>query len=126
MEKNALLEIKRADVGKDIGHEEGYKMVTAYREANPDAVPGYFIGREILEKVLNQPDCVGITFRKALNDAGEEHLVYTGVNTDGKDILAYPVITPNGDIENHDGIVGDRIIWDWDIFFPPKPKPSES
>lgn len=125
MKKNALLETKRADVGEDIGHEEGYRMVSAYREANPEAVPGYFIGRNILEKVLNQPGCIGITFRKALNEAGEEHLVYTGVDADGKDILTYSVVTTTGDIEKHDGIVGDRIIWDWDILFPPKPpKPS--
>lgn len=125
MKKNALLETKRADVGQDIGQEEGYKMVSAYREANPEAVPGYFIGRNILEKVLNQPGCIGISFRKALNEAGEEHLVYTGVDAEGKDILTYSVVTPVGDIEQHNGIVGDRIIWDWDIFFPPKPpKPT--
>lgn len=124
MNQNALLEKKRADVGKDIGHEEGYKMVNAYREANPEAVPGHFIGRDILEKILNQPGCVGISFRKGLNESGEEHLVYTGVGEDGKDIFTFSVVTPSGTIELKDGIVADRTIWDWDIFFPPKPKPQ--
>lgn len=123
MNQNALLEIKKADVGADIGHEEGYKMVTAFREANPQAVPGFFIGRNILEQILNQPGCVGISYRKGLNEAGEEHLVYTGVDAEGNDILTYSVVTTAGDIQTENGIVADRTIWDWDILFPPdKPK----
>ncbi len=121
MNQNALLEIKKAEVGADIGHKEGHKMVTAFREAHPDAVPGFFIGRNILEQILNQPGCVGITYRKGLNEAGEEHLVYTGVDADGKDILTYAVVTTAGDIQVENGIVADRTIWDWDILFPPDP-----
>lgn len=125
MKRNALLETRTADVGEDIGREEGYKMVSAYREANPEAVPGHFIGRDILEQILNQPGCVGISFRKGLNEAGEEHLVYTGVGADGKDILTYSVVTPVGDIEFQNAIVADKSIWDWTILFPPKPKDPE-
>lgn len=124
MKQETFEQVKRADVGKDIGHEEGYKMVTAYREANPGAVPGHFIGRDILEKILNQPGCIGISFRKGLNEKGEEHLVYTGVGKDGKDILTYSVVTPIGDIKHYDAIVADRTIYDWNILFPPKPKPT--
>lgn len=121
MNQNALLEIKKADVGADIGHEEGYKMVTAFREAHPEAVPGFFIGRNILEQILNQPGCTGITYRKGLNEAGEEHLVYTGVDADGNDILTYSVVTTAGDIQVENGIVADKTILDWDILFPPDP-----
>lgn len=125
MNQKTLQEVKKADVGKDIGHEEGYKMVTAYREANPEAVPGHFVGRTILEAILAQPGCVGISFRKGLNDAGEEHLVYTGVDKEGKDILSFPVVTPIGDIQLQHAIVADKSIWDWSILFPPKPpKPA--
>lgn len=124
MNQKALLETKRADVGEDIGHEEGYKMTNAFREAHPEAIPGHYIGREILEKILNQPGCIGISFRKGLNEAGEEHLVYTGVDADGKDILTYSVVNPIGDIDVHNAIVADRTIWDWDILFPPD-KPAK-
>jgi len=125
MKQNALLEMKGADVGEDIGLEEGARLVNAFREANPDAVPGYFIGRNILDQILNQPGCVGISFRKCLSDEGQEHLVYVGVDADGKDILTYSVVTTTGDIMVEDGIVADRTILDWDILFPPKPKPTE-
>ena len=44
----------------------------------------------------------------------EEHLVYTGVDADGKDILEFSVVTNTGDIIKKDGIVADRIMW-WDL-----------
>ena len=125
MNLKALLQEKHTGVGEDVGLEEGCKMVNAYREANPKEIPGHFIGKDILMRILAQPDCVGITFRKGLNEAGEEHLVYTGIGKDGKDILTYSVVTTIGDIEVREAIVGDRTIWDWTIFTdPPKPKPK--
>lgn len=114
MTKNALETRNLAEVGEDIGLSEGIQLVNAFREANPDATPGYFIGRNILDQVLSQPGCVGIRFRKCLSN-NEEHLVYTGVDADGKDILHFSVVTTTGDIEKHDGIVADRVILDWDL-----------
>lgn len=115
MTKNAILETKNlAEVGEDIGLAEGTKLVNAFREANPDATPGYYIGRNILDQILNQPGCVGIRFKKCLSE-NEEHLVYTGVDADGKDILSYSVVTNTGDIVKENGIVADKIIIDWDI-----------
>ena len=113
MTKNAILETRNlAEVGEDIGLAEGTKLVNAFREANPDATPGYYIGRNILDQILNQPGCVGINFKKCLSE-NEEHLVYTGVDADGKDILSYSVVTNTGDVVKQNGIVADRIIIDW-------------
>lgn len=116
MTPNALLETKNlAKVGEDIGLAEGIELVKAFQEANPDATSGYYIGRNILEQIMAQPGCVGINFRKCLTNMNEEHLVYTGVDADGKDILQYSVVTNAGDIEKQNGIVADRIMWfeDW-------------
>jgi hypothetical protein len=98
-----------AEVGEDIGLSEGRQMVKAFREANPDATTGYYIGRNILDQILAQPGCVGINFRKCLTETNQEHLVYTGVDADGKDILEYSVVTTTGDLVKQDGIVADRI-----------------
>lgn len=100
-----------SEVGEDIGLAAGKKMVAAFKEANPDATPGYYIGKNILSQILEQPGCVGIRFRKCLTEFNEEHLVYTGVDTDGKDILSYTVVTNTGDIVKQDGIVADRTVW---------------
>ena len=43
----------------------------------------------------------------------EEHLVYTAVDADGKDILEFSVINGEGNLAKQDAIVADRTIW-WD------------
>jgi hypothetical protein len=116
MTKNALETKSLAEVGEDIGLAEGTQLVQNFRDANPDATPGYYIGRNIIEQILNQPGCVGINFRKCLTETNEEHLVYTGVDADGKDILQYSVVTTAGDIEKYDGIVADKVVIDWTIW----------
>src|SRR5688572_27798174 len=95
-----------AQVGEDIGLEEGKKLIAAFRNANPDATTGYYIGKNILMEILAQPGCVGINFRKCLSATNQEHLVYTGVDADGKDIISYSVVTNQGGIETINAIVG--------------------
>jgi hypothetical protein len=116
MTQNALETKSLAEVGEDIGLAEGAQLVKNFRVVNPDATPGYYIGRNIIDQILNQPGCVGINFRKCLTENNEEHLVYTGVDADGKDILSYSVVTNTGDIEKYDGIVADRVVIDWTIW----------
>jgi hypothetical protein len=112
MTQHELVEIKNlAEVGEDIGLAEGKRLVKAFVEANPNATKGYYIGRNIIEQILSQPGCVGINFRKCLTETNEEHLVYTGVDGDGKDILEYSVVTTTGDVVKKDAIVADRIWW---------------
>ena len=117
MTKNAPVTKSLAEVGENIGLAEGINLVEAFRAANPDATPGYYIGRNIIEQILAQPGCVGINFRKCLTNMSEEHLVYTGVDAEGKDIVEFSVVTNTGDIQKQDAIVADRTIW-WDI--PPE------
>src|SRR5665647_3442980 len=110
MTQHELLETKTlAEVGEDIGLTEGIKLVNAFAAANPDATKGYYIGRNVIDQILSQPGCVGINFRKCLTEMNEEHLVYTGVDADGKDIIEYSVVTITGDIVKQDGIVADRL-----------------
>ena len=122
---NTIAKRNLAEVGENIGLAEGTKLVNNFREANPDATPGFFIGRNIIDQILNQPGCVGINFRKCITDENEEHLVYTAVDADGKDILSYSMVTTTGDIEKHDGIVADKVVIDWSLWNNP-PSTSNS
>lgn len=120
---NTLAKKNLAEVGENIGLAEGTKLVNNFREANPDATPGFYIGRNIIDQILNQPGCVGINFRKCLSEENEEHLVYTAVDADGKDILSYSMVSTTGDIVKHDGIVADKVVIDWSLWNNP---PSSS
>lgn len=107
------------EVGEDIGLQEGSKLVKAFKNAYPDAVAGFLIGKNILQEILSQPGCVGINFRKCLSHDNQEHLVYTGVDDKGKDIIEYTVVTNTGKIMKKDAIVADKTIWiDDDIVLP--------
>ena len=115
MTQTTLLQAKNlTEVGEDIGLSEGKKMISAFRQASPGATQGYYIGRNIIDQILAQPDCVGINFRKCLTETNEEQLVYTGVNSDGKDIVEYSVVTGTGDIVKQNAIVADRV-WVLDV-----------
>jgi len=110
---------KTASIGENIGLAEGIELVQNFRQANPNATPGYYIGRNIIDQILNQPGCIGINFRKCLSENNEEHLVYTGVDAEGKDILEFSVVTNTGDLVKNEGIVADKIVIDWTILTNP-------
>ena len=62
MKQNELLETKTlAEVGENIGLAEGIQLVKAFKDAYPVATQGYYIGRDIIDQILSQPGCVGIT-----------------------------------------------------------------
>lgn len=98
-----------AQVGAEVGLELGTQMVKSYRQANPADVQWYMVGREIIEKVLAQPGCVGLKFYNAYNEAGEKTLVYVGVDQNGKAILEYTVVNVEGQLGEEKGIVADRV-----------------
>lgn len=93
-------------IGEQISLEEGAKMVKDFQDERPEEMSAYYIGREILEEILQQPNCQGVVFYRAIRPDGKETLVYLGI--DGE--------------ENFLPIVGDRSVgappvpgdpWDW-------------
>jgi hypothetical protein len=98
-------------------------MVKDFQDANPQEEIGNYIGRDILEKILNQPDCMGIRFYNAINEKGKKTLVYVGVNSNDKLISEYVVVNKAGELIRQKGIVADRAGvptkgWDWDFDWP--------
>jgi hypothetical protein len=89
--------------GAEIDIKVATEWTQHHRHRHPGGVISQFFGRELLEKVLQQPDCVGLRFyyanskpltgwQKFINKCfpkseGEKHLIITGVNKDGKDQL---------------------------------------
>jgi len=77
-----------------------------HRERNPGGVISQFFGHELLNKILQQPDCIGLRFYYANSkpasgwqrfvnkcfprSEGEVHLIIAGVTKEGKDQLPLP------------------------------------
>jgi hypothetical protein len=109
-----------AQVGEEIGLDLGKQMVKSYSQKNASDVKSYLIGREIIEKILAQPGCVGLKLYNAFNEEGEKTLVYVGVDDSGSSIIEYTAVNIDGKIEIKKGIVADRVRTeggdDWDIW----------
>jgi hypothetical protein len=98
-----------AQIGEEIGLELGSQMVKSYRDAHPTDVQWYMIGREIIEKILAQPGCVGIKFFNAYNEVGQKTMVYVGIDKNAETIIEYSVVNTQGMLTKKEGIVADRI-----------------
>ena len=110
METTTITRTPVAQIGEDVGLELGMKLVKDYFDAYPDQAYGHVIGRDIMDKILAQPGCQGITIYPALDENGQRTLVYGGVDAEGQVILKVPVVGPDGALQYKNGIVADRAI----------------
>jgi hypothetical protein len=93
--------------GEDIGFELGVKMVKDFYDAT-GVGNAQFVGKNIIEKILNQPECIGINIYNALNEKGEKTYVLVGLDRENNPILNVTAVNVEGQIKNIDGIVADR------------------
>ncbi|PWT96195.1 MAG: hypothetical protein C5B52_16305 [Bacteroidetes bacterium] len=97
-----------AGIGEHIGFELGARLIKNYHDLNGKTA-SHFVGKDILSKMLNQPDCIGINIYKAINEEGSQTYVLVGVDSTGKKILEYSQISAEGCLESQEGIVADRL-----------------
>jgi hypothetical protein len=73
--------------GSPIALETAASWTKHYRDNHPGQAISQFFGKEILEKILAQKDCLGIRFYYAYDKpkSGKPHLIITGVMRDGTD-----------------------------------------
>jgi hypothetical protein len=111
-----------AEIGQDIGLQEGAAMIQRYRELNTEeTVYGHTVGRNIIEQILAQPNCAGINIYYALNHLGQRQLVFIGADAQNRNILQFSQINAEGKMENYKGIVADRAVIADDVNKPGKP-----
>ena len=108
MMQNEILNTSLAAVGEDIGPELGAKMVKDFQDMYPNENPWVFTGKDILQKILTQPDCQGIRFYNAIDELGQKTLVSVGIDSEGEIISNYSTISLNGQMVKESGIVADR------------------
>jgi hypothetical protein len=97
-----------AQIGEHVGMELGTTMVKSFFDAYPTLACGHTIGREMMEKILAQPGCSGVTVFPALNESGKPTFVFTGVDSRGKTIASYPIVSSDGSLEFEEGLIVDR------------------
>ncbi|MBN8851146.1 MAG: hypothetical protein BGO55_28395 [Sphingobacteriales bacterium 50-39] len=115
-QKELLTQLNVAAIGEAIDHELATNLVKSYQEKYPESFTGVTIGRNIIEQILAQPGCVGMRFYDAINEKGQNTLVYVGVDASGNDMLKQVVVEKGGAISTAPAIVADRgwdTLWTW-------------
>ena len=71
----------------DISLADASAMTKKFRQSVPDdSRKGGFFGRDAIEAILAQRDCVGIRYYHGINDRGEPVIILVGVTADENDM----------------------------------------
>lgn len=64
-------------------------LIRAWRnKAGKEKRHGGFFGRDVIDRILAQPGCVGIRFYHAAHEKGHDTVVLLGVTAEGKDLVS--------------------------------------
>ena len=114
MQSELLTKPNVAAIGEEITHDLAKSKIKAYAETYPTDPRCFLIGKEIIQKIINQPGCAGIKFYNALYQDGTKTLVYVGVDETGKAIIQISAINNEGELVNNKGITANRPFGDMD------------
>jgi hypothetical protein len=77
--------------GKAFSNAVLQKMIKRHQDHHE--IRGQFFGRDILTKILEQPDCMGIRFYYAINEEGQKTLVLVGADAKGASMWPSEAVT---------------------------------
>jgi hypothetical protein len=72
--------------GEEISLNDASAWTENYRNANSGSIKGHYFGRQHIESILEQTDCVGIRIYHGIDDQGNPCLIMVGVDADEKDL----------------------------------------
>lgn len=73
--------------GKEITLIEGAALTATYRDNFPNEIKGHFIGKDLLNEILAQSECMGIRIYYGIDSNGNKQLVYVGADSNEDDII---------------------------------------
>lgn len=62
-------------------------LTAEYRRQQPNQTKAHFFGKNIIQSILDQNDCMGIRLYYGLDDDGNKQIVMVGADSDENDIL---------------------------------------
>ncbi|MBA3683207.1 MAG: hypothetical protein H0W73_18885 [Bacteroidetes bacterium] len=62
------------------------QWTASYRTANPGAIKAHFFGKDAIQAILNQSNCVGIRIYYALDESAVKQLIVVGAKADQSDM----------------------------------------
>jgi hypothetical protein len=108
MQKELVQKPQVESIGQHIGYEAGEEMVKRFYDKHPEQQYSHIVGRDIIEKILAQPNCSGIAVLPAYNSDGKRQVVFVGLDDLARPILQFNIVNTAGEILSEEGIVGDN------------------
>jgi len=83
--------------GVPIKESQAIALTHAYQSKRPKTNKAYFIGSDLIKKIMGQKNCIGIRIYNGFDTKTEENnRVLVGVNAEGEDMV--------------EGIIGEELI----------------
>jgi hypothetical protein len=73
--------------GEEFDLELSARWTKNHREKHPDQYYAHFFGKEIIQRIIDQPGCVGIRMYHAFDDDDKRHIILVGATKDGHDMV---------------------------------------
>lgn len=67
-----------------------------YRAEHPDEIKAYFLGKNIIQQILNQPGCMGIRIYYGQDTAGVPKLVLVGADANQNNMITGRIVGDRG------------------------------
>ena len=72
--------------GEQISLQEAQNLTFNHQKNNPNSTIATFIGKNLIHKILDQKECMGIRIYYGQENDGEKRLVLVGAKADENDI----------------------------------------
>lgn len=72
--------------GGPIAGATAKQWIDNYQGTHPGELKAVFFGRNVIEQILAQPECIGMRIYFGQNETGEKKLILVGSKADGKNI----------------------------------------
>lgn len=73
--------------GGEITLSEGAALTAEYRRLNSGSTIAHFIGKDLVNAILAQDDCMGLRIYYGINENGDKQLVIVGADSNENDKL---------------------------------------
>lgn len=73
--------------GATISKNDAQISTTKYRDQFPNTIIAQYMGKDLINAILAQTECVGIRVYKGLNDNDEERFIFVGVDANENDLV---------------------------------------
>jgi len=76
------------DEGTVVSLDDASRWTANFRRAFPsDEIIAHFVGKDKLQKILEQDDCVGVRFYYGIGDDNKKNLIAVGATSDQNDMV---------------------------------------